>query len=416
MPIIELREGEAVKIFGPAAINVLSGEIEILGKKFRSGDKAIIHKTRSYMVLSSNFSKLDISLGTEASIQSVEENDPYMEWVRIVDEVLDKGYERITIIGGVDCGKSSFSILLSNKALERGLNPAIIDSDIGQADIGPPGFISMAYPEEQVIWMRMLKPVKLRFIGDIRPQRYIDLIINRVRELVEHSVRDRRYPVIIDTDGWIGDSYALVYKYKMISETGTNALIVIGEDSWGFFDKLSIINVKTYYLRTPRIKRERSREERRWLRSEKYKEFLLDAKPVKIPLNSVLIINNPLFIGREISVSDLGVNPVEKVLYASKTPDTLYIVLSEPVKLEGFDDLRQRFNVQRVRTFINGFERNIYVSIVDRGGEEYPGIIDHIDFNDRIIYVRTRYEGVEPVIIKFSHIRLTEEYTEQLLE
>lgn len=415
MPIVELRKNEAIKIFGPAAINVASGTVEVLGKRFNTNDKFIVHKTRSYIVVALTDSKLDINLGSEASIQAVEEDDPYHEWVSIANEILSKDYRKIMVIGGVDCGKSSFSILLSNKALDNNLEPALIDADVGQADIGPPGFISMSYPEQQVIWMRTLKPYKLRFIGDIKPQHHVDLIIDKLKELIDIAEKEHRTPIIIDTDGWIGDSYALMYKYRLVEETKPDATIVIGEEYWEFFDKLSLLRTHIYKINAPRIRKQRSREERRALRSDKYREFLLDSQIVKVSLKNVLVTNMPLFMGKPISLDSLNVSPLEKVLYAAKTPDTLYLVLSEPVKLQGFDELKTRFNVQKIRTLISGFEKNLYVAIVDKNGDEYPGQVLKIDFRNETIHVKSKYR-VEPSIIRFSHIRLTEEYTEQIME
>ncbi|ADI31318.1 Clp1/GlmU family protein [Staphylothermus hellenicus] len=415
MPTVELRKDEAIKIFGPAAINIASGAVEVLGKKFNTNDKFIVHKTRSYIVVALTDSKLDVNLGSEASIQAVEEDDPYHEWVSIANEILSKGYRRIMILGGVDYGKSSFSTLLSNKALDNNLDPALIDADVGQADIGPPGFISMSYPTQQVIWMRMLKPFKLRFIGDIKPQHHIGLIIDKLKELINTAEKDHRKPIIIDTDGWIGDSYALMYKYRLVEEVKPDATIVIGEEYWEFFDKLSLLGTNIYKVKAPRIRKQRSREERRALRSDKYREFLVDSQIIKVSLKNVLITNMPLFMGKPISLDSLNVSPLEKVLYAAKTPDKLYLVLSEPVKLQGFDELKTRFNVQKIRTLISGFEKNLYVAIVDKNGDEYPGQVLKIDFRNETIHVRSKYR-VEPSIIRFSHIRLTEEYTENILE
>jgi len=81
------------------------------------------------------------------------------------------------VIGQVDSGKSSVSILLSNTALNNGEKPAVIDGDVGQADIGPPGFISLSYPDSKTLWMRTLKPYAMKFIGDIKPQGHMFQII-----------------------------------------------------------------------------------------------------------------------------------------------------------------------------------------------------------------------------------------------
>ncbi len=415
MPVVKMKKDEMIKIFGPASVHVISGEVEVLGKKFTESSRFIVHKTRSYIVRALMDSELDFTLAPNAQIQGVEESDPYLEWFSKAEEIIDKKYKAIVVIGGVDSGKSSFSILLSNLALEKGLSPSIIDADVGQADIGPPCFISMAYPTEQVIWMRFLRPVKMKFIGDIKPQNNISNIIYKVKELMETALRDDKKPVIIDTDGWINDSHALLYKAKLLLELKPDALIVLGKELYPYFKRFTKLGINIVNLGVPENRKTRNREERRMLRSDKYREFLYDAPLKKVELDDVLMINMPLFLGEEISIDELGVEPKDKVLYASKTCDTLYLVLSNPVRLQGFDQLRTRFNVSRTRTLISGFENRIYVSIVDQNSDEYPGLIEKIDFINKTIYYRCKFD-VKPQIIKFSKIKLTEDFQEQLME
>ncbi|MCD6300854.1 MAG: GTPase [Staphylothermus sp.] len=415
MPVVKMKKDEMLKIFGPASVHVVKGEVEVLGKRFTESNRFVVHKTKSYIIRALMDSELDFTLAPNAQIQGVEENDPYLEWFSKAEEIIDKKYKTIAIVGGVDSGKSSFSILLSNLALEKGLNPSIIDADVGQADIGPPCFISMAYPSEQVIWMRFLKPAKMKFIGDIKPQNNTSNIIYKVKEFVQIALRDNREPVIIDTDGWINDIPSLLYKAKLLLELRPDVLIVLGKELYPYFKRFAKLGINIINLSVPENRKTRNREERRMLRSDKYREFLYDAPLRKVGLDDVLIANMPVFLGEEINVNELGVEPRDKVLYASRTFDTLYLVLSETVRLQGFEQLKTRFNVPKTRILVSGFENRTYVSIVDQNNDEYPGLIDKIDFVNRTIYYRCKY-NIKPWIIKFSKIKLTEDFQEQLIE
>ncbi len=416
MPSITMRNGEKIKVFGPAALTVEKGGIEVLGKRFGRGEKLIVHKLRSYTVVAREDSVLELVMGEGASLQPVEPGDPYEEWLKTAREIVGKGYKTIMVLGGVDDGKSSFSILLSNIVLDENGRPAIIDADMGQADIGPPGFISLAYPEKQVVWMRELKPASMRFIGDIKPQNNKARVIHAIRVLASKALSDGRSPVIIDTDGWIADSYALAYKSQMIEEVMPEAIVILGCSYHGYFRRYTRLGIQVYELPSPTVRRNRSREERRSLRSDKYREFLGDAGKTRIRLDDVILSGSPVFTGLELDRTELSELLGVKIAYASRTPDTVYIVLGEPARINRLDTIKKVYGVDRVRIYYRGFEKDMYVSITGNDGNDYPAVIEYIDYDNKEVVLRTKYTNVKPWIIRFSCIKLTPEYTEQIIE
>ncbi len=414
---VEVGRGRLIRIFGPAAINVSKGTIEILGKQYRSGEKAIVHSMRSYVVLAIENSVLEINMGNGASIQEpCGGEEPLNEWLSAVNEIVEQGMGKVVILGGVDCGKSSFTILLANKALDKGLKVAVIDSDIGQADIGPPGFISMTLYDRKVIWMRELEPSIMRFIGDIRPQHHVDKIIYSVKQLMEYAFREYGVNmVIIDTDGWIQDSHAIDYKGKLIETIMPNAVVVLGNNSWGVFRRYARVGVRVYELGSPLVSRSRSRDERRRLRSERYRKFLEEAPVKRFRIDDLLLTGLPLFLGQEIDPSEVSSIANAEIHYASKTPDMLHLVTPVQPRALQMDRLREIYGVSKIRVYSPGFEKGFYVALSDDGFMEYPGIVQEIDFVNRSIAVKTRFDG-KPRYIRFSRIRLTESYAEQLIE
>lgn len=415
MPFLKLKKNEMIKVFGPMLVIVKKGLIDILGKKAKENEQIIIHRIRSYVIRSLDDTELDINMTPDAQIQAVEETDPYLEWYKKAEEIIKEEPGKIMILGGVDNGKSSYTVLLSNIALEQNLKPALIDADVGQADIGPPGFISMAYPNEQTIWMRTLKPVSMRFIGDIKPQIHTQAIIGKTRELAMKALKDSRKPVIIDTDGWVGDTYAFIYKSRMIEDIKPDIVVVIGNELKGLFKKYEKIGIKVVELPAPTLRRTRSREERRALRSDKYREFLLDAKSLKISLDEIVVSGHPLFMGMPLDPNEITNTVGAKVLYASRTPDTVFIVLAEQPKNIRLDELKKVIGVPKARCYVQGFEKNMYVGLVGENGDEYPGIIEKIDYVEKTITLKTKYTG-KIKMIKTSKMKLSPEFTELLME
>ena len=414
MPRIHLEKGELIRVFGPAALGITKGQVEVLGARYSTGEKIIVHRLRSYTVLALEETILEANLASQGTIQAADQEDPYLEWRKIAEEIIKAKPRVVMVIGQVDSGKSSVSILLSNTALNNGEKPAVIDGDVGQADIGPPGFISLSYPDSKTLWMRTLKPYAMKFIGDIKPQGHMFQIIQSIKQLINTALRDNKTPVIIDTDGWVMDTYATIYKSTLIEEIRPDHLVVIGDQLYEIYNKYSSLGIRIHKIKPPPSKRERSREDRRYLRAEKYKEYLDGGKPVKINMTKIIISGHPLFYGApvdpELIKEVIGVKPV----YATKTPDTLYMVFQEPIRNQRLDLLKNAFGVQRIRYYTAGFEKNAYAALIGDISDQ-PAIIEKIDFANKIIYLKTK-NTINTCIIRLSRYKLTEEYHETPLE
>lgn len=411
MPIVKLGVNEFIKIFGPASINVKTGEIDVYRKRFRNRDSFIIHKLRSCVIQSLSESELEINLGNEASIAQLDEKDPYPNWVKSLPEILGLNPRCVVVVGGVDCGKSTFSIMLANEALSRGLKPAVIDSDVGQADIGPPCFVTMSYPDNQVIWMREYRAVYHRFIGDNKPQYKTDEIICATKDLINKAFSEARDIVVVDTDGWIGDENAVSYKQKLVANVKPDVLVVIGSDLYNVFSKFEKIGVKVVALEPPQNRRTRSREERRLLRRDKYREYLSEEKVVKRSFNELVVLNNPVLNGVFVEEPSQSIG---KILFLSKTYGKLHVVSKTSLSSEEIELLKSKYSVNHVRTYSEDYFNNLLVSLSD-GDNDYPALLVKIDFKNREFVLKTKY-NIDFKLLKFSDVKLGEDFAEEVLE
>src|SRR5437868_9368344 len=75
----------------------------------------------------------------------------------------------VALIGPPDSGKSTFALALANRLAEAGRPAAVIDADVGQSEIGPPGAIGMARVERPVGALSEVRVRGLAFGGDISP-------------------------------------------------------------------------------------------------------------------------------------------------------------------------------------------------------------------------------------------------------
>lgn len=412
MVILKLTQGECIKLYGPMSVTVKSGCLNVYYKKACAGDRFVVHKARNYVVEALDECELDVSMINNSQIQPIELEDPYWEKKKIISDIVKGDHRKIMVIGCIDCGKTALVTMLYNAFAEKNLRVAVIDGDVGQADIGPPGFVTLGSHEEQVYWISELKPIMMRFIGDIKPQFLTHVIIRELEYLTNYALNSGFDRVVIDTDGWVSDEHAITYKQKLVEALRPETIVVIGDNIEKYFAKYAKLGIAVYSVKPPVHRKTRSREERRMLRSSRYKSYLSEAPLVKVKLDEVLVSGLPLLQGPEVDSSLIHGFIEGKLVYASQMPCTLYLYGS--VKSYNIEELK-KLGYDKVKVYPIGFEKNLYCAVGSTTGSEYPCLLEKIDFESREVHLRTKYTG-KIEFLKISRIRLNDEYLEEYVE
>jgi polynucleotide 5'-hydroxyl-kinase GRC3/NOL9 len=412
MPLLKLDPGEAVKLYGPMLVTLRSGCLDVHGRIVKPGEKFTVHKTRNYVVVADEASELEVSMIEDSQIQSLDPSDPYLLKIKLVDDALNKGYRRIMVLGCVDCGKTSLTTILFNKMISRGLKPVAVDSDVGQADIGPPCFVTMGSSTKQVYWLSELEPIYMRFIGDNKPQYYGHAIIYETILLSNIALSKGYDSIVVDTDGWVKDESGILHKVLFIERFKPDAIFVLGEELQGVFRDLSKVGVGVYELPAPIHRKTRSREERRLLRSLRYSVFLENAGFTKLKMDDLVVIGHPLFTGREVDANTISQFIDGRVIYATGFSGALHIY--GVVRGYNVEELK-KLGFEKIKVYTPGFEKNLYCSIGEVGSIDYPCLIEKFNFENREIVVKTKYTG-RARVLKLSRIKLSENYIEEYLE
>ncbi|MCS7103549.1 MAG: polynucleotide 5'-hydroxyl-kinase, partial [Candidatus Korarchaeum sp.] len=200
MEIVELGEREAILVRTPVSVKVVSGEAEVWGAPF--DELNLEQEAMDLLITAKGNVKLELAKSDYLKV-----DNPIPEWW---DSILDELAGKLVIfIGRTDSGKSSSILYLSNKLLSRGERVSLVDCDIGQSDLGPPGVIASANLERQIYQVKMLEPEFMYFLGDKSPKGHLLQMLIGVQEAVR-SVRERT--TLVNTTGFVDGAAARTLK------------------------------------------------------------------------------------------------------------------------------------------------------------------------------------------------------------
>ena len=344
MTVYELSKSKLFRIEGPALVRVISGKIYAMGVEYSEGSKFTVLRARKVIVKAIEDSKLDLVLGP----------DGYVEEAKPEEEVIDKWEENISklslegtttvILGAMDVGKTTLTVMLANKASIKGFRVGIIDADLGQNDLGPPATVdaSILEPFKTITHLRILNPVKSIFLKTTSVERVWKDVVKSTGKLVDYlrSI-EKVNTVIVNTDGWVATDEAVRYKISLISKINPDNVIVIkrGEEVEKLISTLNESGYKPLILPAPPAARTRTRQDRKIHREMGYGKYLTPTREVSINLEKTPIINIPICTGIRLK-SDLK-NLLRKfikseILYSEQIEDKIVAIcnIEEPQVIE----------------------------------------------------------------------------------
>ncbi|MEZ0394052.1 MAG: Clp1/GlmU family protein [Desulfurococcaceae archaeon] len=416
---MRLGAGEGIKAFGPASIKVSRGRVEVFGKELRTGDELVVHRLKSYPLVALEDSELELRLVNSSQIMSMPSDEPYFEWRDFASSLGSGRVNRVVVLGPIDSGKTSLSLTLLNYFTRAGASPALIDADVGQGFLAPPSFVALGYPIGQALGKRDFAVRCRWFVGDIKPEGRWQTITSMVTRYSELASSEGRRPLVVDTDGWVSSVDALRYKLELILGLEANVVIVLDKSLAGQLKGLEKIGVKVVYLRSPATRKGRDRDERRELRSDRYREHLANAKPLKVSLDDVIFVGMPFLEGEQLAGDLLKMAGV-KVLSCRRVADALYVIASGKIPGELPREIFNEYGVREVVVVNEDELSGLYVSLVGQGrgceALECPAILSKIDHEGRYVIFVTPCEGLKVKVVRCSHYRLTEEFREEKLD
>ena len=218
---------------GPAIVSI-KGFCRVLGCKV-SNSSIIVKEGKTLPFEPSNGCALEVETLDGGDYWTANPNVAGTKmWQQAADRICRIAQEKkslvVLVLGNADAGKTTFVTFLSNSLLAGGHAPCVVDADLGQGDLAPPGVIGTAVVESQIVDLRNLDPdrTSYEFVGSLSPPGFEEIIIKRIASSLESAQRLIKEGIfVINTDGYITNG-GIRYKFQMAEKLRPDVIVCLG--------------------------------------------------------------------------------------------------------------------------------------------------------------------------------------------
>jgi polynucleotide 5'-hydroxyl-kinase GRC3/NOL9 len=185
-----------------------------------------------------------------------------------------------------DTGKSTLVRHLARSLLQDGFSVSVLDADLGQSTLGPPGTVSVrtfTRPED----LGDFSPESMVFIGSLSPAGHVRPVIGALEHLMKCAHGDF---ALIDTSGLIAGDSGKALKLGKVKALKPEHVVALQRSDELEHILEALENVRLHRLQASPEARRKTRAERIRYRENAYREYLKDAELHVLALNSVEVL------------------------------------------------------------------------------------------------------------------------------
>ncbi len=318
------------------------------------------------------------------------------------------------VIGEADAGKTTFCAQCANAALAAGLRVAIVDADVGQSEIGPPGTIGMGLLESPIEAVSDVETKKLHFVGATSPAAHLLDCCVGAKKMADAAREQAADLVILDTTGFV-DGYA-GRKLKTCKADLVRPDYIVAvqhkkevEHLLAPFGRMECFRV----LRVPAspLARRKTQEIRAFRRRANFSSHFAGASTHVIRLDEVSTWNSLFGTGRPMKWQYMKFMQDAlqcRILHAEVSASGVFAVAEHRCSRLGLREIEEEFKTGNVVVISAEALNNLLVGLADENGSTLDvGLIEAVDFQQRIAFVVSPIKTVSPVrVIQFGSIRV----------
>jgi len=401
---LELKAGEVYRVEGLLSLEIKEGEVSLSGGLRKKGERITIPKAKSIPMEAESDAVVEYTLGAGGTVEKLPGRTIPPDWDAFLKEVIENRPKAVLVIGSVDVGKTFLTTYFGNKLLTHGIKMAAVDSDVGQADIGPPTTMGLGVFERPVTLLYEVPLKSMYFVGSMSPSGHMLEFVVGLKWLVERGLKYADM-VLVNTPGWISGGAGRCL--QLYTEELINPDYVVALQRQTELEHLlaTISSSKIRKLTVSTKVRRRNPNERAELRTLLLGKYFENSKSAVLNLHKVKFERTYIKTG-------VPLNPIQfgnHVVYAEKVPEGTILVAKRRFSREELNELMVKHG--SVKVIKKGFEQNVIVGLASDDNEVLGlGIVEKIDFPKAQMVVRTPVVDLENVkVVQFGSMKVTPE-------
>ncbi|MBC7804579.1 MAG: hypothetical protein H7145_00315 [Akkermansiaceae bacterium] len=137
----------------------------------------------------------------------------------------------VLILGGTDTGKTTFAAQVARVLAGDSERIAVVDADIGQSEIAPPGTVGVAWARPDAERLSDLKPAGTFFVGAFSASTLPLEHASATAQAVRHARERNAERVLVDTSGYVTGPTARRLKCAKASLIQPALILAFGADN-----------------------------------------------------------------------------------------------------------------------------------------------------------------------------------------
>ncbi|MFN3652163.1 MAG: Clp1/GlmU family protein [Armatimonadota bacterium] len=333
----------------------------------------------------------------------------------------DEALERIStltgvvmLVGATDVGKSTLTLECANRAVRAGRRAAVLDTDLGQGEVGPPGTLGVVRLDAPVATLSEVKPRALAFVGDTTPIGHLLGVVQGTRRMVSHALARDDELVLVDTSGVVHGRVAEKLKLAKLAVVEPDLVVVVQRGAeiarlTTLIDGSSAAPV--LHVRSPEAVRRKSPMYRRAQRANRMRRHFELARAIDLDAGQVRVVDAWLYTGEALQrrrLELLSAALKTPIPHGEITPDGVWLCVERRPDRDGQAVLQEEFGRRRVHfTPVTAF-RNLLVGLVGPEGHLLEiGLLQGVNFERAVFSVLTPVRSVGEVgQLHFGRLRL----------
>lgn len=395
---------------GEIEFKIIKGLVDIVGKIFSGSEQGYIPKGKSLPFEILEDSEIEFNFFDESKVSKSEIRTIPAEWDELIERIKKEDIKRIIILGAMDTGKSFFATYMANRLIYSGKKVGVIDTDLGQSDIGPPTTIGFCLLKNPILFLQYAELNSFEFVGSHSPSLHLVPMILGFNKITKKalSVSDI---VIVNTSGWIFSDGARILKQAKIEIFDPDIIVLLQrENECEALVKSVLLKEKIVRLKVSKKASDTSKAERENLRNLASQNYFKNSILVTLNFNQFETERCYFKTGE---ILDVPPELEDNIIYIEKFagPEGALVVSKKPLTKDEIIKLNN-YKVFNIKNFIAGNEKGIILGLLNQKRDLLAlGILKMIDFKNKIVKIITPLkDNPESIkIIQFGSIKYTDE-------